>query len=158
MDKILIGGTVISDISDTDYAIIGTTPGDTYIHRKAGWSAFVSIFFEPVQIEGEYMTSWSEFNENDIDADADGEGDQPGIWNLEISYQATDELNVAARYGGSSEALDIPETQYGGIVTYELFSHTTLALEGLVNEFDEEFCSTGLDSTITGTFNVTTEF
>ena len=56
-----------------------------------------------------------------------------------MACAVTEDLEVAIKYEGSDYALDfIPEKQYGAAITYGLFNNTSLALEYLHGEFEND--------------------
>ena len=54
-----------------------------------------------------------------------------------MACTVTEDLEVGVRYEGSDDCGDfLPEKQFGGVVSYGLFENTSLALEYLRGEFE----------------------
>lgn len=135
------GVSYISDISDsnglTDYMseefTNETEPFNSEVESFIqGFSAFVSVtIIEKVMLEAEYLGTLDEFKENP--------NFEPQAWNLELAVAPIDDLTLAARYGGSDKAENfLPETQYGGCISYDIFDNTSLSVEYMLGEFKNE--------------------
>jgi hypothetical protein len=137
-----VGASYISNIADSDGLEgaldeeFGTDEIDKYI---PGWSAFLSASFrEKFFFEAEYVGAMDKFENDDLGLDP-GEKFKPSAWNVELAYAITDKMEIAAKYEGSSDTLNLlPETQYGAAITYGLFENTALALEYLHGEFEND--------------------
>lgn len=110
----------------------------SYEDKVAGMGAFISVSFkEMIFVEAEYITALDEFNAGQF-----GENDDdltPSAWNLEVAYAPMEELELALRYAQTEEVENyLPETQYGLAGAYRLFENTTLALEFLKNEYEND--------------------
>ena len=139
------GVSYISNIADSDSLqdedddgneiIIGSEVKD-YVE---GLSAFLSIsYMDKLFFEFEYLGALDEFEAGELLFD-DGKEFQPETWNLELAYAATDRLEVAVKYEGGDDLGDfLPEDQYGVAVTYGLFENTSLSLEYLHGEFEND--------------------
>jgi len=139
------GVSYISNIADSDSLqdedddgneiIIGSEVKD-YVE---GLSAFLSIsYMDKLFFEFEYLGALDEFEAGELLFD-DGKEFQPETWNLELAYAATDRLEVAVKYeGGDDLGNFLPEDQYGVAVTYGLFENTSLSLEYLHGEFEND--------------------
>jgi hypothetical protein len=89
-------------------------------------------------LEAEYVAANESFEASDLGLAA-GVKFEPKAWNFELAYAATEDLEVAIRYEGSDDALNhFPEKRYGAAVTYGLFANTSLALEYLHGEFEND--------------------
>jgi hypothetical protein len=135
------GGSYISNIADSDglqdvLDEAGTDEIEDYI---PGWSAFLSVsFLDKFFFEAEYIAATDKFENDDLGL-APGERFEPKAWNLELAYAVIENLEIAIKYEGSSDALNfIPEKQYGAAVTYGLFENTSLALEYLHGTFEND--------------------
>ena len=108
-------------------------------HYVEGLSAFLSIsYMDKFFFEFEYLGALDEFEAGELLFD-DGKEFQPETWNFELAYAATDRLEVAVKYEGGDDLGDfLPEDQYGAAVTYGLFENTSLALEYLHGEFEND--------------------
>jgi hypothetical protein len=82
------------------------------------------------------VTALDHFNPGELRFDG-GEKREPRAWNLEFAFAPMEDLEVAVRYEGSDDTNDfLPEAQFGGVVSYGLFENTSLALEYLHGEFE----------------------
>ena len=131
------GVSYISNIADTD-GLEGETPGEIKDYVD-GFNAFVSLsFMDKLFLEFEYLGALDEFEAGELSFD-DGKEFQPETWNFELAYAATDRLELAIKYEGGDDLGDfLPEDQYGAAVTYGLFENTSLALEYLHGEFEND--------------------
>ena len=145
------GVSYISNIADSDSLqddddgdkITGNNyAGDNHGKVKdyvEGLSAFLSIsYMDKFFFEFEYVGALDEFEDGELSFDGGNEF-QPETWNLELAYAATDRLEVAVKYEGGDDLGDfLPEDQYGAAVTYGLFENTSLSLEYLHGEFEND--------------------
>ncbi|RZB37164.1 MAG: hypothetical protein SRB2_01433 [Desulfobacteraceae bacterium Eth-SRB2] len=131
------GVSYISNIADSD-GLEGETPGEIKDY-VGGFNAFVSIsFMDKFFLECEYLGALDEFEAGELSFDG-GKKFQPETWNFELAYAATDRLEVAVKYEGGDDLGDfLPEDQYGAAVTYGLFENTSLSLEYLHGEFEND--------------------
>jgi len=129
-----LGASFLSDLADTDADL-----GSEYHDRVSGWSAFAMAYFGPFNMSGEVLGAMGSFDDADLDADGDGSGDRPLAWNLELAWEALENVEVAARLEGSREFSGEPELQYGGDISWEPWKHVSVSLEYLHGEFDESF-------------------
>ena len=131
------GLSYISNIADSD-GLEGETPGEIKDY-VGGFNAFLSIsFMDKFFLECEYLGALDEFKAGELSFDGGNEF-QPETWNFELAYAATDRLEVAIKYEGGDDLADfLPEDQYGAAVTYGLFENTSLSLEYLHGEFEND--------------------
>ncbi|MCK5236379.1 MAG: hypothetical protein KAR06_05260, partial [Deltaproteobacteria bacterium] len=133
MEGVKVGGSYISDITDTDLEIVGPNPVDTV----AGYSVFAEVVYAGVVLNLEYLAA-SQFDVADLDLDnggvGDGTGDAPATYNVEVGYELSDKVTVAARYEGSSEFFGFQETQYGVAGSYALYDNVGLTAEFISGE------------------------
>jgi hypothetical protein len=135
------GVSWISNIADsnglTDFMAEAFTTDEAPFENEVqslvqGFSAFVSLaFLDQFFVEAEYLGALDSFDENpDF---------EPQAWNLEFAYAPVEAVELAVRYGGSDKSLNfLPETIYGGVVTYSLFENTSLALEYQYGEYEND--------------------
>ncbi len=90
-----------------------------------------------VKFDAEYITAAKRFDAADLDADSDGEGDKPAAWNIELAYDVSERLEVAAKYEGNRDLPDFPESQYGVAASYGLYENVALAIEYLHGKFSD---------------------
>lgn len=141
MEGLMFGASYTSNLAGSDSFNEVVVDPDNLDSLVGGWNAFVSYeFLERFKIIGEYVGALDEFEAGEIYDAADGTRRQPAAWNIEIGTAITENIEVAARYGGSDDggADFLPETQYGAIVNWGLFKNTNLALEYLHGEFEDD--------------------
>ena len=139
------GVSYISNIADSDGLQDEDDDGNKIITGSEvkdyveGLSAFLSIsFMDKIFLECEYLGALDEFKAGELLFDGGNEF-QPKTWNFELAYAATDRLEVAVKYEGGDDLGDfLPEDQYGAAVTYGLFENTSLSLEYLHGEFEND--------------------
>ena len=134
----MTGVSFASDIADSDGLtdFLNDAGADSVGKYVAGYSAFLSMsIIDKIAIELEYMAAVDDF----ADTPALGPGFEPSAWNAEVAYVPIDNLEIAARYGGSNDTLNmLPDTQYGVVAAYGLFESTSLALEFIHNQFEND--------------------
>jgi len=133
------GVSYISNIADSDSLQDEIDSGVGIRDYVDGFNAFLSIsYMDKLFFEFEYLGALDEFKANELSFD-NGKEFQPETWNFEIAYAATDRLELAVKYEGGDDLGDfLPEDQYGAAVTYGLFENTSLALEYLHGEFEND--------------------
>ncbi|MFO7802395.1 MAG: LbtU family siderophore porin, partial [Desulfovermiculus sp.] len=131
------GGSYISNIADSD-GLEGEVSGDLTDYVP-GLGAFLSLsYVERIFLEAEYVGALDNFETGELGFDA-GQHLEPRTWNFELAVAPADKWTLAARYEGGDDLGDfLPETQYGGAVSYSLFENTALALEYLHGEFEND--------------------
>ncbi|MDH3975013.1 MAG: LbtU family siderophore porin [Deltaproteobacteria bacterium] len=147
VEGISFGASYLSDIadSDADWVDMGLNDADGAVDEiqlkdiVAAYSAFVSAAIGPLSVDAEYLAAADEFEITDLDADGDNSGDQPVTFNVEVAFAITDALALAAKYEGNKELFEFPEKQYGVAVSFSLYEHTSIALEYLSGEYDEDY-------------------
>ena len=133
-EGIKVGGSFLSDLSDSDAGLLSA-----YESRVGGWSAFAVLEQGPFGISAEVLGALKDFAVADLDADGDAGGDRPLAWNLEVSWAPLEQVELAARYEGSSEFAGQPERQYGVGASWSPAENVTLGLEYLHGTFDQGF-------------------
>jgi hypothetical protein len=133
------GVSYISNIADSDNLQDEIVPPDGIKDYVGGFNAFLSIsFMDKFFLECEYLGALDEFEAGELSFDG-GNKFQPKTWNFELAYAATDRLEVAVKYEGGDDLGDfLPEDQYGAALTYGLFENTSLSLEYLHGEFEND--------------------
>ena len=136
---ITAGVSYISNIADSDNLQDEIDSSVGIKDYVGGFNAFLSIsFMDKFFLEFEYLGALDEFEANELLFDGGNEF-QPETWNFELAYAATDRLEVAVKYEGGDDLGDfLPEDQYGAAVTYGLFENTSLSLEYLHGEFEND--------------------
>jgi len=141
MEGLMFGASYTSNLAGSDSFNEAVVDPDNLDSLVGGWSAFVSYeFLERFKIIGEYVGALDKFEAGEIYDAADGKKRQPAAWNIEIGAAIIENVEVAARYGGSDDggADFLPETQYGAVVNWGIFENTNLALEYLHGEFEDD--------------------
>ncbi len=131
----LTGGVSwISNIADSD-GLEGEFSADIN-DKVGGMGAFVTATLnERLTLIAEYVGALDEFEAGELAA----EELEPKTWNVELGYAVNDALEVALRYEGGDDLGDLlPESQYGIAASYGLFENTSLAVEYLHGEFDND--------------------
>ncbi len=135
---IMAGVSFVNNVADSDELteFINKTGADTVGKYVAGYSAFLSLsIIDKIAIELEYVAAADDF----ADTPELGTDFEPSAWNAEVALAVMDDLEIAVRYGGSRDTLNmLPDTQYGVVVAYGLFENTSLALEFIHNQFEND--------------------
>ena len=132
------GVSYISNIAESD-GLEGETSG-TIVEDVAGVGIFASIAYkERFFLELEYVSAIDNFHAGDLSFD-NGRDLEPETWNIEFAFLPTEDLELAIRYEGGNDLGDdfLPDTRYGGVVSYSLFDATTLAVEYLHSSYDND--------------------
>ena len=132
------GVSYISNIAESD-GLEGETSG-TIVEDVAGMGAFVSIAYkERFFLELEYVSAIDNFSAGDLSFD-NGRDLEPETWNIEFAFLPIEDLELAVRYEGGNDLGDnfLPDTRYGGGVSYSLFEATTLAAEYLHSSYEND--------------------
>jgi hypothetical protein len=133
-EGIELGGSYLTDLADSDAGLLSE-----YRRRVGGWSSFATVERGPFGASAEILGGVKAFAAADLDEDGNGKGDKPLAWNLEVSWAPVEQVELAARYEGSDEFAGQPERQYGLAVSWSPWAYTTLSLEYLRGEFDDDF-------------------
>jgi len=136
---IAAGVSYISNIGDSD-SLQDEIDSDAGIRDYVdGFNVFLSVsYMDKLFLECEYLGALDEFEAGELSFDGRNKF-QPKTWNFELAYAATDRVEVAVKYEGGDDLGDfLPEDQYGAVVTYGLFENTSLALEYLHGEFEND--------------------
>ncbi len=134
---LMAGVSYISNLADSD-GLEGETPGEVADH-VGGLGSFVSVSYqERFFLEAEYVGALDTFEAGELSFDG-GKDYEPKAWNLELAFVPIEDLELALRYEGGDDLGDLlPETQYGAAITYSLFANTSIALEYLHGEFEND--------------------
>jgi hypothetical protein len=103
-----------------------------------GFGAFANISFqERFFLYAEYVSAVEDFNVGELAFD-DTMALQPATWNFELAYALNPQLELAGRYGGSTEYGSVfPEDQFGVALLYSPFSNVSVVGEYLHSEFED---------------------
>ena len=136
------GASYISNIGDSD-SLEGIIKDDLELETikdyVPGYSAFVSIsVLDRFFFNAEYLTAADEFAAGELSFDGEQEF-KPSTWYAEVAVGIIEDLEIAAHYAESDDCDDVlPENRYGAAITYGLFESTSLGLEYLHNEFEND--------------------
>jgi hypothetical protein len=133
------GASYITNIADSDgLQEVGTgVSAATIKGHVGGLSAFISASLkDKLFFDIEYLGATEGFQAGELSFDG-GKAFEPNTWNLELAYAVTEELEVAVKYEGGDDLGDfLPNKQYGAAVIYGLFENTSLAVEYLHGEYE----------------------
>ncbi|MBC2695024.1 MAG: LbtU family siderophore porin [Desulfobacteraceae bacterium] len=129
----------ISNIADSDglQDLIVDDDGDyeTIKNHIGGFNTFIiASFLDRFFFNAEYLGAM-----DDIEMDTLGKSYKPEAWTIELACDVIDSLNLAVCYEGSHDCDNfLPKKQFGGVASYELFKHTSVALEYLYGKFENK--------------------
>jgi hypothetical protein len=109
-----------------------------------GFGAFVNVSFrERLFLYGEYVSAVEDFAVEDFNGSELAFDNtmalRPAAWNLELAYGLTPQVELAGRYGGSSDSgAVVPEDQFGVALLYSPFNNISLVGEYLHSEFEDD--------------------
>ncbi len=154
---LMIGVSYISNIADSDeLADFFDEELGEIIEYVAGFSSFLSVsLMNRFFFKAEYIGAVESFEED--------KNFKPKAWNFEFAFIPIEDLEVAVRYGGSSDTaitlppdpdtfIFLPDTQVGICGIYEIFNNTSIGLEYLHEEFEND------DEVVTITTQLAVEF
>jgi hypothetical protein len=135
-----VGASYISNIGDSDFLQEDIEAGPGIVtDYVAGYSAFISISaLDRFFLNAEYLTAADEFAAVDLSF-ASGQEFKPSTWYAELAVGITEDLEIAVRYEASDDCGDsLPKKRYGAAITYGLFENTSLGLEYIHGEFEND--------------------
>jgi hypothetical protein len=136
IDAVTFGAYYTSNIGDSDYmTTLLTVPVSETVPAFGG---FLSAAWGPYSLDAEYIKTKREFRTADLDANLDGKGDQPMAYNIELLWQMDPAIEIAVKYEGNDNLFDLPETQYGAVLSYGLFENVTARLEVLQGKYQDD--------------------
>jgi len=144
LETLLLGVSYTSNLAGSDALNEVVVDADNLDSLVGGWSAFASFqFMERFKLIGEYVAALDNFKAGELYDAADAKARKPSAWNLELGVSLVENLEVAARYGGSDDdAGFLPESQYGMVLNWGAFKNTNIAVEYLHDEFEEDIQQT----------------
>ena len=142
------GVSYLSNLADSDgLEGVIATPDGTIEDHVAGLGAFISVsFMDMIFLEAEYIGALDKFRAGELSIDG-GTEVAPSAWNFELAYSPLADLEVAVRYGQTDDIKGgafLPETQYGAAVAYRLFESTTISMEYLKGEYENNDATDGV--------------
>ncbi len=133
------GASYITNIADSDgLQEVGTGVSTATIKdHVSGLSVFISASLkDKFFFDIEYLGATEGFQAGELSFDG-GKAFKPNTWNLELAYAVTEELEVALKYEGGDDLGEfLPNKQYGAALIYGLFENTSLAVEYLDGEYE----------------------
>ena len=127
----------VSNIADSDALQEEATA--TIKNHIGGFNAFIiASLLDKFFFNAEYLGAIDDFEAGELSFDG-GKSYRPEVWTIEFAYGLTDRLNLAVCYEGSADCGDfLPEKQFGGVVSYDLFKNTSVALEYLYGKYENK--------------------
>ncbi len=127
----------ISNIADSDALQEEATA--TIKNHIGGFNTFIiASLLDKYFFIAEYLGAIDDFEAGELSFDG-GKSYRPEAWTIELACGITDNLKLAVCYEGSNDCGDfLPEKQFGGGVRYDLFKHTSVALEYLYGKFENK--------------------
>jgi hypothetical protein len=149
LDGIAFGASWISDLAESSAELVADE--GLYRDAVAAWSAFVTMRHDNLGLTGEYLAAMERFESALVEAGGDLTGARPQAWNLELSWQVTAKVQLAARY---EKAVNYQANarRYGAAVSCGLCDYALLAVEYLHAE------AAGADPAHTLTAQLAVEF
>ncbi|NEX13330.1 MAG: hypothetical protein C1941_01270 [Prosthecochloris sp.] len=123
------GVSYTNNFADSDGLVDDFAGGETD-DLVSGYSGYVVVGLNAVQLSAEYMTAADAFT------DGDRAGSTPAAYNVELAWDAPSPLALAIRLGGGDE-FDV-DNQYGATVSYDLYEGVALGFEYLRNENSDD--------------------
>ena len=135
--EISFGLSWVSNIADSDglgdYMIdeLGRESVEDYV---GGLGASVSVAYKAFSVELEYIGATDHFEPDEL---IEGKKAEPEAYNFELAYAINDRWEVAGKYEGTDDCGELwPEDQYGVAASCALFGGTTLSVEYLHGEYE----------------------
>jgi hypothetical protein len=125
---VTLGASWLSDLAESDAELISEE--GRYRDEVPGWSAFIAVQHGSLGVTAEYLAAVERFAADQVEAGGDLTGRRPEAWNLELSWQATDQLQLAGRYE-EANGYQADVRRYGATVSYGLCDYALLAVEYL---------------------------
>lgn len=113
---------------------------DTGYDAALGVNAGAMVTVGDLTVSAEYVGAT-----DDIELCGEATG-KPQAWAVDASFAATEKLTLGARYEGSKEWADMPETQFGAGAEYAINDNLAVAFEYLYGQYDEEWSENDDDS------------
>lgn len=136
--ELSLGVSYISNIADSD-GLEGEVIAGSVNDYVAGMGFFISAsIMERLFMEFEYLGATDSFAAGELSFD-NGMLFQPRAYNLELAWAFNDALELGIKYEGSDDLGDLlPEKQYGCVINYGIFKNTSLGIEYLHGEYEND--------------------
>lgn len=128
LEGVAFGVSWVSDLAESDAELVADE--GLYRDAVAGWSAFVAVTHGDFGLTAEYLAAVDHFEPEQVGAGGDLTGGRPEAWNLELSWQATDKMQLAGRYE-EANSYQVDARRYGATVSCGLCDYALLAVEYL---------------------------
>lgn len=127
-DGLSVGASWLSDLAESDAALVQKEA--LYNDDVAGWSVFVALRHGDFGLTAEYLAAVDRFKPEQVEGGEDLTGRRPQAWNLELTWQVLEQLQLTGRY---EEANDYRADlrRYGASSSYGLCDYALLAVEYL---------------------------
>jgi hypothetical protein len=125
---VTFGASWISDLAESDAELVKDEA--IYGDEVPGWSVFAVFQHGRYGLTAEYLAAAKKFEQEQVDCDGDLSGRRPEAWNIELSWQPVDRLQLAARYEAAHDYQD-NVNRYGATVSCGLCDFALLAFEYL---------------------------
>ena len=125
----------ISNIAESD----ALQEEATIKNHIGGFNTFIiASLLDKYFFIAEYLGAIDDFEAGELGFDG-GKSYRPEAWTIELACGITDNLKLAVCYEGSNDCGNfLPEKQFGGGVRYDLFKHTSVALEYFYGKFENK--------------------
>lgn len=127
LENLSLGVSYLSDLAESANELVADAT--LYSDDVPGVSVFLSATLGALGFEAEILGALDDFDAALIGA-SDLTGKKPLAWNLEVSWLAIEDLQLAARYEQAKDFQD-DVARYGLSGSYGLFRNTVLAFEYL---------------------------
>lgn len=128
LEGVTVGASWISDLAESGAGLVADE--GLYRDAVAGWGAFVTVQHGSLGLTAEYLVAAESFEAEQVEAGGDLTGERPEAWNLELSWQVTEKLQLAGRYEeANSYQADLH--RYGATVSRGLCDYALVAVEYL---------------------------
>lgn len=134
-EGVTLGAFWISDLAESGAGLVQ----DEGIYRDdvPGWSAFIALEHGAFGLTAEYLGAADRFKPEQVAAGEDLTGRRPRAWNLELSWQATEQLQLATRYEEAND-YQADVRRYGATASYGLCDFALLGFEYLFADTDSD--------------------
>jgi hypothetical protein len=132
-EGVTLGASWISDLAESDAELVQDEA--LYRDEVPGWSVFAVIQHGPCGLTAEYLAAAKNFGQEQVDGGGDLSGRRPEAWNIELSWQPAERLQLAARYEAARDYQD-NVNRCGATVSYGLCDFALLAFEYLHADAD----------------------
>ena len=131
------GIAYINNVAASNY-LRDQVPGQSLNSLVGGVSAMLHLTYGMATFTGEYITALDEFKAGELSFSG-GKKLQPSAYNLELAISPWDAWTFAVKYEGTQDlASEFPERQWGLVASWQFLPDTTLSLEYLRGDFEND--------------------